>query len=56
MIYSTLICYSTHNEVKITRLGEGLANVKFNWLCFPSSRSTEQNLIRNAEKLQWKYY
>jgi len=25
------------NEVKITCLGEGLANVKLKWLCFPSS-------------------
>jgi len=41
------------NEVTVTFPGEGLANVK--WLCFPSSRITEQNLIWYVEKLQWKF-
>jgi len=39
----------------MTCLGEGLANVKLKWLCFSSSRITEQNLIRYVEKLQWKF-
>jgi len=38
---------------KLTCSGEGLANVK--WLCSPSSRITEQNLIWCVEKLQWKF-
>ena len=32
--------------------GEDLANVKLKWLCFPSTRITEQNLIRYVEILQ----
>ena len=43
------------NEVKMTCLGEGLTNVQLKWLCFPSSRITEQNLIRYVEKLQWEF-
>jgi len=37
----------------MTCSGEGLANAKLKWLCFPSSRITEQNLICYVEKLQW---
>jgi len=36
-------------------LGESLANVKAKWLCFPSSRINEQNLIWYVEKLQWEF-
>jgi len=39
----------------MTYSGEGLANVKLKWLCFPSSRITEQNLIWYVEKLQCKF-
>ena len=35
--------------------GEGLANVKLKWPCFPSSRIIEQNLIWYIEKLKWKF-
>jgi len=47
--------HSTHNEVKMTWSGEGLANVKLKWLCFPSLRITEQNLLWYVEKLEWKF-
>jgi len=43
------------NVVKMTCSGEGLANVKLKWLCFPSSRITEQNLIWYVKKLQWEF-
>ena len=39
----------------MTCSGEGLANVKLKWLCFLSSRITEQNLICCVEKLRWEF-
>ena len=56
LYYVTLVSHRLHvNEVKMTCSGEALANVKLKWLCFPSSRITEQNLIWYVEKLQWEF-